>query len=230
MKLFVFSEEAPGNQEFPHWRHHWSNHHWHSTCSRSTNRLTSVLGNMPNQTPNLFFVQNIRKTKPQSSGWVGWKLDLHRSVVFQASCDNPSKLDGKRSISISKYVQFYCAETEIIQHFHTFHFNRHRTSRQRLQLLSKQTLNQQPEKTDSNTFSQQLLIQFYYKALACGILKTHQNYDHDYAEVNLLQVLISSLQPCWKGFLCITSCVFPFLGPWTIANGKQAGMRLTQIL
>lgn len=44
-----------------------------------------------------------------------------------------------------------------------------------------------------NTFSQQILIHFYDEALACGILKMHQNY---YVEINLLEVLISSLQPC----------------------------------
>lgn len=55
-------------------------------------------------------------------------------------------------------------------------------------------LNQQLEKMYLNTFSQQILIHFYDEALACGILKMHQNYD--YVEINLLEVLISSLQPC----------------------------------
>jgi len=62
-----------------------------------------------------------------------------------------------------------------------------------------------------NTFSQQILIHFYYEALACGILKMHQNYD--YVEINLLAGLISSLQPCWKGLLHVTCCVFHFLCP-----------------
>lgn len=72
-------------------------------------------------------------------------------------------------------------------------------------------LNQQLEKMYLNTFSQQILIHFYYEALACGILKMHQNYD--YVEINLLEVLISSLQPCWLGFLGVTCCVFPFICP-----------------
>lgn len=52
-------------------------------------------------------------------------------------------------------------------------------------------LNQQLEKMYLNTFSQQMLIHFYYQVLACGILNMHQNYDH--IEINLLQALIPSL-------------------------------------
>lgn len=55
-------------------------------------------------------------------------------------------------------------------------------------------LNQKLEKMYLDTFSQQIVIHFYPEALACGILKMHQNYD--YAEINLLQVPISCLQPC----------------------------------
>lgn len=51
-------------------------------------------------------------------------------------------------------------------------------------------LNQQLEKMYLNTFSQRMLIHFYYQVLACGILNMHQNYDH--IEIHLLQVLISS--------------------------------------
>lgn len=80
---------------------------------------------------------------------------------------------------------------QIIQNFYTFHFNRHRISHQRLQLLSKEMLNQQLEKLYLNTFYQQMLIHFYYQVLACGIFNMHQKYDH--IEINLLQIPISSL-------------------------------------
>lgn len=52
-------------------------------------------------------------------------------------------------------------------------------------------LNQQLEKLYLNTFYQQMLIHFYYQVLACGIFNMHQKYDH--IEINLLQILISSL-------------------------------------